>query len=617
MEKTWWWKFCGFLLVTLLAGAYLTPTFMHWYGKWDKAPAWWPKAFTKKIQQGLDLQGGLHLVYEVNMDKAVSDKADRLSVDLGEKLQKDKKVKATSEREVDARTGKLSQGGIVIKFANPAEAKVLDRDFMRDYSEQIEEISRDTAKGVVVLRMNSTYVENIKAYALKQGIETIRGRVDKFGVAEPTIIRKGDNIVVELPGLKQEDFERIRQLIGRTAQLEFKFLDEVQRPGGGNPYMTKISEVAKDPKYKDLGIEVEHDQWSEKDSGQQHTDVYLRAEKRDNLEKFFADLPADMKVPANNEIGYEEVRRGSADEEGAPGKVMWRTYLLIRRAEITGELLTDAEVTRDPQTNRPEVSVTFNREGAARFERVSGDNIGRKMAIILDERINSAPVIESRIGGGRARITMGGWRDHMQIFKESQDLVAVLRTGALPAPLRKTFETQVGPTLGKDAIDKAKLSMGIGGLAVILFMLLYYRKSGLIANIAMVGNMVFMMAILAGFESTLTLPGIAGLVLTIGMAVDANIIIYERIREELRLGKTPRAAVDLGFQRAFRAVLDGHVSNAVAGVVLYQYGTGPIRGFAVTLIIGIITNLFTSVLMSRWMFDILVARRKAAQTLSI
>ena len=615
MEKTWWWKFAGFVLATLLAAAYLTPTFMSWYGRWDKPPTWWPKAFTRKIQQGLDLQGGLHLVYEVNMDKAVSDKVDRLSVDLQEKLLKDKKIKATVERELDA-AGRLTQGGIVIKFATPSDAKVLDRDFVRDYSEQLDEASRDSAKGVVLLRMNSTYVENIKTYALKQGIETIRGRVDKFGVAEPTIIRKGDNIVVELPGLKQEDFERIRQLIGRTAQLEFKFLDEVQRPGGGNPFMNKIAEVLKDPKYKDLGIEVEHDSWSEKDSGQAHSDVYLRAEKRESLEQFFAGLPPESRPPTNNEIGYEEVRRGT-DEEGAPGKVMWRTYLLYRRADLTGEYLTDAEVSRDPQTNRPEVSVTFNRQGASIFERVSGDNIGRKMAIILDDRINSAPVIESRIGGGRARITMGGWRDHMQIFKEAQDLVAVLRTGALPAPLRKTFETQVGPTLGKDAIDKAKLSMGIGGLAVIVFMLLYYRRSGLIANIAMVANMVFLMAILAGFESTLTLPGIAGLVLTIGMAVDANIIIYERIREELRLGKTPRAAVDLGFQRAFRAVLDGHVSNAVAGVVLYQYGTGPIRGFAVTLIIGIITNLFTSVLMSRWMFDLLVARRKAAQTLSI
>jgi preprotein translocase subunit SecD len=321
----------------------------------------------------------------------------------------------------------------------------------------------------------------------------------------------------------------------------------------------------------------------------------------------------------------EEVRRSVAtdeDEEEDPDtqvdKHYWRTYFVERTARLTGDAVSSADVTWDAVSGVPEVSVNFTRTGGKRFEDLTGANVGHRMAIILDEKVNSAPNIETRIGGGRARITMGGWRDHMTIFKESQDLVAVLRTGALPAPLRKTFETQVGPTLGQDAIHKAKVSMLIGSIAVILFMLIYYRHSGLIANIAMVANMVFLMAILAGFESTLTLPGIAGLVLTIGMAVDANIIIYERIREELRLGKTPRAAVDLGFSRAFRAVLDGHVSNAVAGVVLYQYGSGPIRGFAVTLIIGIITNLFTSVLMSRWMFDILVARRKsAATTLSI
>jgi preprotein translocase subunit SecD len=616
MEKTWWWKFAGFVVLTALAAAYLTPTVATWTGKWDKPPSWWPKPFNKKINLGLDLQGGLHLVYEVNMDKAVSDKVDRLSVDFAEKLTKDKKVKASSERIVDA-SGRLAPRDFTVKLANPADLKVVDRDFLRDYSEQLEEVSRDAVKGTVTFRMNAAYIDNIKTYALKQGIETIRGRVDKFGVTEPTIVRKGDNIVVELAGLKQEDFERIRSLIGRTAMLEFKFLDEVTRPGGGNPYMKKIEEHLKDPKYKDSGIEVDHDQWSEKDSGQQHADVFLKAEKRDALEKFFAALPNELRPPANNEIGYEEVRRAT-EEEGQPGKIMWRTYLLIRRAEITGELLTDAEVSRDPQTNRPEVSVTFNREGASRFEKVSGDNIGRKMAIILDEKINSAPVIESRIGGGRARITMGGWRDHMTIFKESQDLVAVLRTGALPAPLRKTFETQVGPTLGQDAIARSKRAMGIGGLVVVLFMLVYYRKSGIIANFAMLANLTMIVAVLAGFESTLTLPGIAGLVLTIGMAVDANIIIYERIREELRLGKTPRAAVDLGFGRAFSAVLDSNVTTIIAGIVLYQYGSGPIRGFAVTLIVGCIANLFTSVILSRWMFDLIVARRKSpAQTLSI
>jgi preprotein translocase subunit SecD len=211
-----------------------------------------------------------------------------------------------------------------------------------------------------------------------------------------------------------------------------------------------------------------------------------------------------------------------------------------------------------------------------------------------------------------------GFGDPFQLQQEAKDLVAVLRSGALPAPLRKTFETQVGPTMGRDSIEKAKFSMLIGAAAVVLFMLIYYRFAGVIANIAMILNMLFMVAILAAFEASLTLPGIAGLVLTIGMAVDANIIIYERIREELRNGKSPRSAVDAGFARAFWTVFDAHVTNFVAGVVLYSYGSGPIRGFAVTLLVGIITNLVTSYWLSRWMFDLVVGRRGVTPaTLSI
>ncbi|HEX2657250.1 MAG TPA: protein translocase subunit SecD, partial [Polyangia bacterium] len=218
----------------------------------------------------------------------------------------------------------------------------------------------------------------------------------------------------------------------------------------------------------------------------------------------------------------------------------------------------------------------------------------------------------------RGRITLGGFGDPFQLQQEAKDLVAVLKSGSLPAPLSKTFETQVGPTMGKDSVQKAKFSMMIGAAAVILFMLIYYRASGIIANVAMTLNMLFMIAILAAFEASLTLPGIAGLVLTIGMAVDANIIIYERIREELRAGKSPRSAVDAGFSRAFWTVFDAHVTNFVAGVVLYSYGSGPIRGFAVTLLVGIITNLVTSYWLSRWMFDLMVGRRGGAPaTLSI
>jgi preprotein translocase subunit SecD len=601
MDRNWVYRVLTYALLTAVAVIALIPSAASIVGKDDALPGWMKKHLKNKIQLGLDLQGGLHLVYEVQVDKAVSDKADRLAGDLEEKLHKDKKVKSG-----DVRAERFGKDEIVLQFKNPAEVSKVDRNFLKEYQKYLYEDGRDALKGDVKLKIDSDYVDELRDYAVRQGVETIRNRVDKLAVAEPTIIRKGSDIIVELPGLKPDDFERVKNLIGRTAQLEFKMLDD------GSEYMKKVAGLAASKKAEFPGVEVGHDGWTEKDSGVAHSDVYLRDKDKGELERFFASLPQTDQVPTDHEIGFEQV--AAKDEEGtATQDRLWRTYYLHKRAELTGEYITDAEVNWDPQTGRPEVSVTFDHEGANLFEKASGSNIGRKMAIILDEKITSAPVIESRIGGGRARITMGGFSDPFQLQQEAKDLVAVLRTGALPAPLKKTFETQVGPTLGRDAVDKAKFSMLIGSLAVILFMLLYYRLSGLIADIAMFLNIVYQLSILAALGATLTLPGIAGVVLTVGMAVDANIIIYERIREELRAGKSARGAVEAGFGRAFWTVFDAHVTALVAGIVLYSYGTGPIRGFAVTLIIGVIANLFTSVWLSRAFFDFIVGRKHAAR----
>ena len=603
MDRSWYYRVTLYTLLTIASVVLLVPTFATWMGKDDQLPTWVKKHLQKKIMLGLDLQGGLHLVYEVQVDKAVGDKADRLSGEIEEKLHKEKKVKEVRiERE-----GSLE---LVARFKDPADAAKLDREMLKEYRGHLFEDGRDPQKGEVRLKIDSDYVDELKDYAIRQGVETIRNRVDKLAVSEPTIIRKGNDIVVELPGLRPEDFERVKNLIGRTAQLEFKMGDD------GSEYMKKLASIASAKKTEFPGIEIGNDGWTEKDSGTPHQDVYLRDKDRGELERFLGSLTDADRVPSDREIGYEQV--SSRDEDGnasAKGET-WRTHYLHKRAELTGEYITDAEVNWDQQTGRPEVSITFDREGANLFEKASGSNIGRKMAIILDEKINSAPVIESRIGGGRARITMGGFQDPFQLQQEAKDLVAVLRTGALPAPLKKTFETQVGPTLGRDAVDKAKLSMIIGATIVILFMLLYYRMSGFIADVAMALNILYQLAFLALLGATLTLPGIAGVVLTVGMAVDANIIIYERIREELRAGKSPRGAVEAGFGRAFWTVFDAHITALVAGVILYSYGTGPIRGFAVTLMIGITANLFTSVWLSRSMFDFLVGR-KAQTSLSI
>ena len=597
MERSWWWKAVLYGFVTVMAVVYLVPT----VAPDSKNPVleYVNKHFQKRIQLGLDLQGGLHLVYEVNVDKAVSSKVDRLASDIEDHLRKDKGVN-------DLTIAREGRDDIVLTFGKHEEQAKLDEAFLRDYRKSMDLVERKPEIGVVRLRLDPDQVEEVRDYALRQGIETIRGRVDKFGVAEATVIKKGTDIIVEIPGLKPADFEHIKAVIGRTAQLEFKIVDD------GSEYMKKVAAAVP----KDSGIEVAPESWTEKDTGKQHEDVYLRSKKREALEKFFAGLTGDQAVPADHEICYEENQARSDSGEVTPDKY-WRTFYLHRRAALTGEYLSNADQTWDQQTGRPEVSFEFDRQGAAISEKMTGDNIGRKMAVLLDDKINSAPVIEGRIGA-RGRITLGGFGDPFALQQEAKDLVGVLRSGALPAPLHKTFETQVGPTMGSDSVKKAKFSMMLGAAAVVLFMLIYYRFSGLIANVAMVLNLLYMIAILAAFEASLTLPGIAGLVLTVGMAVDANIIIYERIREELRLGKSPRTAVDSGFKRAFWTVFDAHVTNFVAGVVLYSYGSGPIRGFAVTLLVGIITNLFTSYWLSHWMFDALVARRGAARaTLSI
>ena len=589
MERSWWWKAALFGAAIVLAVLYLVPTVVPE----ENRPAFFQKYFKKRIQLGLDLKGGLHLVYEVNIEKAVSGKVDRLANDLEDALKK---------KGADFTVVRSGRDDITITFKVPGEMAKLDDELLKPYRRDMDVVSRDAASGTVKLKYDSDRVAEVEDLALRQAIETIRGRVDAFGVAEPTIIKKGTDIVVELPGAKSQDFERIKNIIGRTAQLEFKIVDD------GSEYMKKVAASVA----KDSAIVVVPESWTEKHQGTQHEDVYLRAKEKDKdeLTKFIAGLAGDLAIPNDREIALELMSPREVSE-GTPDKY-YRTYLLKKRAGVTGEYLANADESWD-EMGRPEVSFTMNRQGATMMEKLTGENVGRKMAVVLDEKITSAPVIESKIGE-RGRITMGGYGDPFKLQQEVKDLVGVLRSGALPAPLKKSFETQVGATLGKDAIDKAQFSMGIGALAVILFMLIYYRVSGFIANLAMTLNMLFMMAILAAFEASLTLPGIAGLVLTIGMAVDSNIIIYERIREELRMGKSPRTAVDAGFQRAFWTVFDAHVTNFVAGIVLYSYGSGPIRGFAVTLLIGIVTNLLTSVWISHWMFAVLVNRRGTVRT---
>ena len=360
--------------------------------------------------------------------------------------------------------------------------------------------------------------------------------MDEFGVSEPTIQREGkDRILIQLPGLK--DPQRAIDLIGKTARLDFKLVDD-----------------------------------------------------ENSLENA---LQGDM--PMDSEILYQKNALTGQKEP----------YLLKKRVLLTGDTISDARVSYD-QFQNPFVSMTFDSRGARIFEQVTGKYIKKRMAIVLDDTVYSAPVIQDRIAGGRAQIT-GRFT-----LEEAKDLAIVLRAGALPAPVTIMENRTVGPSLGQDSIDKGLKSILIGGVLVILFMIFYYRLSGLLATFALVLNMFFIMAALSGLNAALTLPGIAGLILTIGMAVDANVIIFERIREELRSGKTVLSAVDGGYAKAFSTILDANVTTFIAAFVLFQFGTGPVKGFAVTLCLGIISSMFTAIFVTRAIFDFFLRRRQAA-----
>jgi preprotein translocase subunit SecD len=546
---------------------------------------------------GIDLQGGLHLVMGVDTEKAILDRVDRTGDELVEAMKEKGKPAKSAKRVGDDAEVELILGS--------ADDFSTFKEIADNYRGAYEVKSHVGDR--VIFAMTDDYKTRISEDSVDQAQKTLRNRIDKYGVTEPEVRKRGSSsILIQIAGLTAEAERDVKEtIIGRTAQLEFKIVDD-----DADDYMKKVAAIVP----KDGPVKWEPDQWGEKSSGKQHDLIYLRAKDRADLDKFIAGLAGDAAVPPDREFGLEEITTPQ-EGEATPEK-HWRAYLLKKRAGVTGEYLANADEDWD-EFGKPQVAFQMDRTGAELMGRLTGENVGRRMAIVLDEKVTSAPVIESKISD-RGRITMGSSLDPIALRQEVKDLIAVLRSGALPAPLRKSFETQVGPTLGEDSISRALFSMYAGAAAVILFMLIYYRLAGFIAVIGMMLNLLFLVAILAAFEASLTLPGIAGLVLTIGMAVDASIIIFERIREELRLGKSARTAVDAGFDRAFWSIFDGHITTLVAGVVLYSYGSGPIRGFAVSLLVGVIANLFTSVWMSRWMFDLIVGRRgHAPATLSI
>ncbi len=627
MDRKLKWRIFWMGVLMVMAVGSLVPSLVDS----KQLPRWFP--FESKVQLGLDLQGGLQIVYSIDLDKAVDDKASDIKRDLDGSFLEDK-------IEAEVRTPLTPVGAVTIAAKDQATLDTIRKKYLKDYDGVVDKRDCPAMEtgAVMCYRVSSDYADKIKESALQQAIETVRKRVAQNGIAEPSIVQKGDDIIVELPGLDDERIGEVKDIIRRTAKLEFKMVDD------GSEYMKELAEaVVRDRKEMGDALKVDFDQdgWAHRESNKTFSDTYLWAEDekrsmtvadakergcyeadmkefqgnvectifgREIIETYLADLFArkpELKPDDNHQLGFElETIRG----EGGKKTQRWRTYYLHRTVELGGSSVSRANTMFNQTTGMPEVLVTFNRYGGRRFGQMTSKNIGKKMAIILDDEVRSAPVIQAAITGGSSNITMGGGGNAQEVQKEADKLVAVLRTGSLPAPLQEESESMLGPTLGRDAVDKAKFSFILGSILVVLLMVYIYRMSGIISILALVMNLLLMMAVLSAFGAELTLPGIAALVLTVGMAVDANIIIYERIREELRAGKSVRGAVDAGFDRGFAAILDGQLTTAAAGYVLFNYGSGPIQGFATMLLIGIVCTLFTAYWCTRRFFEMYVSR---------
>ncbi len=489
-------------------------------------PKWWNTFLPdNKIRLGLDLRGGTYLLLGIDLDTAVSNSLDRTAEELRRALRAGELPGVSVSREDNALRLKTSG----------QEAKDKTETLL---SEQFPFLIRDGApaagEGEITLIFDDDEIRRLHAYAVDQTLETLRNRIDQFGVSEPIVQRQGDQeIVVQLPGI--QDTERAKRLIGQTAVLEFKL----------------------------VSLDVK---------GSEGT-IVLNGQDRDPIS----------------------------------GEIISSEYVLEETTLMTGEMVADAKVRPSVDIEGPYVELILTNTGDDLFEKVTGDNVGRRLAIILDNTVYSAPNIRERIGGGRASIT--GSFD----IKEARDLAIVLRAGALPAPVTIAEERTVGPSLGRDSIRQGVRSFIIGGIVVVIFMALYYKLAGILTDVAVSLNILYLLAALAMFEATLTLPGIAGIILTVGMAVDANVLINERIREELRLGKSTRAAIESGYEHARPAIFDSNITTFLSGLILFQFGSGPIRGFAVTLCIGIVSTLFTAVVVTRVVYDYFLTKRRLVE----
>jgi len=523
------WKI-GFVLAVVLLGIFYALPNAVPKDTLSGLPDWMPN---KQVHLGLDLQGGSHLLLEIDTEE--------LRADWLEAIRDDVRI-ALREQRIGYTNLRVADGRVAVTIRDPAQidaafdavsdlAQPLDGNLLTGVGGGTDlEVQRDGDQLLVQLSEDA-FAQRLRS-AVGATIETIRRRIDALGTTEPNIQRQGvDRILVQVPGLQNP--ERLKELLGQTAKLTFQLVDQSMSP--------EEAEANRPP-------------------------------------------PGSEVYPA---------------EDGTGGQ-----YLLKKRAIISGEDLVDAQPSFDQRTNEPIVTFRFNASGARRFGDVTADNVGRPFAIVLDGKVISAPVIQEPILGGTGQIS-GDFT-----VEEANNLAILLRSGALPASLTILEERTVGPSLGADSVAAGEIAGIFGLIGVVIFMLAAYGLFGIFANIALLANIGVILGVLSALQATLTLPGIAGIVLTVGMAVDANVLIFERIREELRAGKTPIAAVDIGFSRAVSTILDANITTFIAALILFWLGSGPVRGFAVTLSIGIFTSVFMALMFTRMMIVLWLQRTR-------
>ncbi|HEY7726386.1 MAG TPA: protein translocase subunit SecD [Anaeromyxobacteraceae bacterium] len=596
MERSWYWRVALIAGVTLLALYQLVPSWFYFRlpperrntPEYEQAvPRWAPDA-RKHLNLGLDLQGGIHLAMGVDVDRAVKAKVARRADEIADYL-REKKVPATSVG--------TSPDGARVEVRSP-EPKQVEDVVVDGYGVEMNAPGGAPA-GAVWFAFKPRVVQEFQKKAVEQAEKTIRNRVDKWGVTEPDIKRKANNqIQIQLPGFK--DPGKAKELLGRTAQLEFKICDDdstaLDAVRGELPACPSDQGILTFPLPEGGCWTVET---VELPGGNQRQATMILASRRDHLEAA-VERHARPRLTREQEMGVGEVSVGA----GPVRDRYYRSYLLRAKTELTGDYISDARASTDSSQglNRPIVVFSMSPEGARLMEKLTGQNLGRRMATVLDGKVETAPYIQGKISSN-GQITLGSNRGFQEMYDEANDIALVLKAGALPAPVTIFEERTVGATLGPELVKKGTAAALVGLLLVGIFMAAYYRASGLMADLALALNGLLVLAIMSIFGSTLTLPGIAGFVLTLGMAVDANVLINERIREELRAGKAVKQAVDQGYDRVFWTIVDSHVTALVAGVVLMEYGSGPVRGFAVTLIIGLIASMFTSIVVTRALMD--------------